>query len=333
MKQYLGRRYLTVALINLIFSCLFTQFAYADQEPSPNHTMGAFCEKLPRADYANLERVDNTGPWFEVYQLTTGVKAIYEPHQWQETISYLIEGNDRALLFDTGNGIADIHALVKSLTNKPITVLNSHSHYDHVGGNYAFKNIYGLNNQFATERQKGVPNEDIAEEVSADALCRPLPEGVNAQNHIGRPYKISKRISDGYIFDLGERKLEVIHVPGHTPDAIALIDRDQGLLWTGDTFYAGPIWLYAPETDLVAYAKSLDRLLLELPNLKALLPAHNTPWVSPQLLPRVKRAFDKVLSGSAKRQESFEGTVIYSVDGESKFSFLLRDNPFSYQDN
>ena len=332
MKQYPPFGAVRAAARSLIFGCLVIPFAYAEQEPSPNHTMGAFCAKLPRADYANLERIEDTSEWFEVYQLARGVKAIYEPHQWQETISYLIEGNDKALLFDTGNGIGDIHALVKRLTNKPIMVLNSHSHYDHVGGNYAFKNIYAINSRFATERQKGVPNKDIVEEVSADALCRPLPKGVSAKNHIGRAYKINKRIDDGYIFDLGKRKLEVIHVPGHTPDAIALIDRDQGLLWTGDTFYAGPIWLYAPETDLVAYAKSLERLLLELPNLKALLPAHNTPWVSPKLLPRVKRAFDKVLNGSAKRQESFEGTVIYSVDGESKFSFLLRDNPFSYQE-
>ena len=188
-----------------------------------------------------------------------------------------------------------------------------------------------MNTEFTNKRQQGVLNHDIAEEVSADALCRPLPNGVSQQNHIGRPYKISKRINDGYIFELGQRAIEVIHVPGHTPDAIALIDRNNGLLWTGDTFYAGPIWLYAPETDLVSYGKSLDRLLLELPNIKALLPAHNTPWVDPQLLPRVKSAFNKVLSGSAKRQESFQGTVIYSVEGETAFSFLLRDNPFSYQ--
>jgi len=119
---------------------------------------------------------------------------------------------------------------------------------------------------------------------------------VSEKNHTGRPYKISKRINDGFVFDLGKRDIEVIHVPGHTPDAIALIDREQGLLWTGDTFYVGPIWLYAPETDLAAYNRSLDRLLLELPNLKALLPAHNTPWVEPEFLRRVKRAFSKVLS-------------------------------------
>ncbi len=330
MNKFLARA-ATVAATFAV--CLLVPSSNADQPVSPNESMGEFCKKLPRSDYANLERVEDPSTWFEVYQVAPGVKAIYEPHQWQETISYLIEGNTKALLFDTGNGISDIHALVKRHTKKPITVLNSHSHFDHVGGNFAFKRIYGMNTEFTTNRQKGVPNKDIAEEVSADALCRALPDGVTEKNHVGRPYKISKRIDDGFVFDLGDRSIEVIHVPGHTPDAVALIDRDQGLLWTGDTFYAGPIWLYAPETDLVAYGKSLDRLMLELPNIKALLPAHNTPWVDAQLLPRVRRAFTKVLNGGAKRQESFQGTVIYSVDGESKFSFLLRDNPFTYQRN
>jgi glyoxylase-like metal-dependent hydrolase (beta-lactamase superfamily II) len=305
----------------------------AEAEPSPNFTMAEFCNKLPRTDYAAFAQVNDSNPWFQVFQIAPGVKAIYEPHQWQETISYLIEGKNKALLFDTGNGIGDIHGLVKRLSDKPITVVNSHSHFDHVGGNYAFKNVYAMDTTFSKERQKGISNKDIAEEVSSQALCRPLPKGVSVTNHIGRPYQVTKRIADGYVFTLGDRNIEVIHIPGHTPDAIALIDRDQGLLWTGDSFYAGPIWLYAPETDLVAYGSSLDRLILELPNVKRLLPAHNTPWVSAELLPRAKRAFDKVLNGEAKSQESFQGTVIYSVEGESEFSFLMRDNPFSYQKN
>ncbi|MFT6406872.1 MAG: glyoxylase-like metal-dependent hydrolase (beta-lactamase superfamily II) [Arenicella sp.] len=319
--------------LKLLFLFTFSVAALAETnaEPSPNHSMGEFCNKLPRADYADLEKVDDPDSWFQVYQVAVGVKAIYEAHQWQETISYLIEGKSKALLFDTGNGIGDIHGLVKRLSDKPITVLNSHSHSDHVGGNHAFKRVYGMTTRFTSERQKGILNKDIGEEVSAAALCRPLPKGVSEETHVGRPYKISKRIEDGYIFELGGRRIEVIHVPGHTPDATALIDREQGLLWTGDTFYAGPIWLYAPETDLLAYAKSLDRLVLELPNVTTLLPAHNTPLVSAEILPSVRRAFTQVINGSAKRQESFQGTVIYSIEGESRFSFLLRDNPFSYR--
>lgn len=309
--------------------CLSTPRSWAE-DISPNFSMGAFCQKLPRQEYAKLTRVDDTDEWFQIYQVAEGVKAIYEAHQWQETISYLIEGDSHALLFDTGNGISDIHALVKRLTRKPIVVINSHSHFDHVGGNHAFKTIYGLKTRFSKNREQGVSNADIAEEVSNDALCRPLPKGVSTKTHIGQAYKVTKHIKDGHVFELGSRSLEVIHVPGHTPDAIALIDRKNRLLWTGDTFYAGPIWLYAPETSLGSYEKSLNRLMLEYQNVDHLLPAHNTPLVSVELLPRVLNAFKKVMAGTAKRQESFQGTVIYSIEGESKFSFLLRDNPYSY---
>ncbi len=317
---------LAIALVLSVATCI----SYAD-DISPNFSMGAFCEKLPRQEYADLTRVHDQDTWFQVYQVAEGVKAIYEPHQWQETISYLIEGADRALLFDTGNGIGDIHALVKRLSKKPVAVLNSHSHFDHVGGNHAFKTIYGLKTSFSRDREQGIAHEDIAEEVSSDALCRPLPSGVSPETHTGRPYKVTEHIENGYVFELGGRSLEVIHVPGHTPDALALIDRKNRLLWTGDTFYPGPIWLYAPETSLSQYKESLDRLMLEHLNVDYLLPAHNLPLVSSGLLPRVHRAFKVVLSGTAKRQESFQGTAIYSIEGETRFSFLLRDNPFSYK--
>lgn len=72
-------------------------------------------------------------PWFEVYEPVPGVYAIYEPHQAEETISYLIVGDKQALLFDTGMGISDIKKTVRELTTRPIVVLNSHTHNDHVG--------------------------------------------------------------------------------------------------------------------------------------------------------------------------------------------------------
>jgi glyoxylase-like metal-dependent hydrolase (beta-lactamase superfamily II) len=299
-------------------------------EPSPAESMASFCKNLPRPEYADLERVDIEHDWFEVYQLADGVKAIYEPHQWQEVISYLIEGDDSALLFDTGNGIADIHALATRLTQKPIAVLNSHSHYDHVGGNYAFDKIYGLNTDFTASRQTGQPNSDIGIEVSEQALCKKLPAGVTPQNHIGRPYTITHKVANGAIIGLGNRTLEILHIPGHTPDAIALLDRKAGLMWTGDSFYLGPIWLYAPETNLSHYRDSLEKLVNEVPNLKALLPAHNTPWVDPKILISVEGAFDAMLDGKATVDTSDEGTAIYTFSKSSGFSFLMRDEPLPY---
>lgn len=95
-----------------------------------------WCQKLPRPEYAKLQRIPVTDTWFEVYKVAADVFAIYEPHQFEETISYLIVGHVRALLFDTGMGIGDLKALTSKLTTLPVTVLNSHTHNDHVGDNW-----------------------------------------------------------------------------------------------------------------------------------------------------------------------------------------------------
>src|SRR5579885_2442850 len=92
-----------------------------------------WCKALPRPEYKALERVPVSDPWFEVYRPAPGVFAIYEPHQSEETIAYLITGDHTAILFDTGMGISDIKKVTAELTKLPIIVLNSHTHDDHVG--------------------------------------------------------------------------------------------------------------------------------------------------------------------------------------------------------
>ena len=154
--------------------------------------LGTFCDRLPRAAYANLEKHEASDDWFEVYEMAPGVWAIYEPFQWQEVISYLIEGTEAAVLFDTGNGIGKIKPIVDRLTDKPIRVLNSHSHFDHIGGNYEFGEILSVSTQFSLDRTGGVQDEQVAMEVSPEALCAALPEGVTPQNHQIRPFSVSE---------------------------------------------------------------------------------------------------------------------------------------------
>jgi glyoxylase-like metal-dependent hydrolase (beta-lactamase superfamily II) len=316
-------------LLNVLLSLFF--LSGCQHKPSPVESMADFCQKLPRAQYANLKRIDYSSEWFEIYTVAPGVTAIYEPFQWQEAISYLIEGDKKALLFDSGNGIGDIAKVVRSLTNKPISVLNSHSHYDHVGGNYSFDNIYGLKTVFTIDRQKGHDNERISIEASSQALCKSLPIGVTEDNHIGRAYQISQFINDGHIFDLGNRKLQVIHTPGHTPDALILLDEKNELMFTGDSYYSGPIWLYAPETDLDQYQQSLAIMIQKSQNIKFLLPAHNTPLADPKLLVKALAGIKAVINGQAQSISQGEGMVEYIISDELPFSFLMRDEKLPYE--
>lgn len=312
-------------LVAALISACATHDVAEDAPVQADSTLGTFCDRLPRPEFAALEKHDASDDWFEVYEVRPGTFAIYEPWQWQEVISWLIVGDTRALLFDTGNGIADIRRVVDRLTNLPLAVTNSHSHADHVGGNYAFVEILSTMDAFAIARSQGLPYEAVADEVSSQALCRGLPDGYEASAHRLRPYPLSERVYDGARIDLGGRVLEVIAIPGHTPDSIALFERASGYLWTGDTFYMGPIWLYAPETDFEAYRASLSRLVALAPSLTALFPAHNTPEADPVVLAQALAGFDAMRSGDIEAELAWPGTVTYPV---GDFSFLVREGVF-----
>src|SRR5580700_2449566 len=280
-----------------------------------------WCKALPRPEYKTLERVLPNDPWFEVYKVAPGVFAIYEPHQAEEVISYLIVGTKQALLFDTGMGIANIHKVITQLTSRPVVVLNSHTHNDHVGGNSLFTFIFGMDTDFTRQNAKG--SRDAAqEEIAPGMICGSLPRGFDPKTYATKPWHVSLYIHNGFKINLGcGRVLEVISTPGHTPDAVSLLDRANGLLFTGDTYYPAPIWLFRPETDLDAYAASIRRLAALAPKVKVVMGAHNIPVASPTLLSRLVAAFDAVRAGKAQPSPDSFGKVLYKVDD---ISFLMR---------
>ena len=276
--------------------------------------------RLPRPEYKTVERVSITDPWFEIYEPAQGVFAIYEPHQAEETISYLIVGEKRALLFDTGMGISDLKKVVARLTKLPIILLNSHTHNDHVGDNWEFSRIYGMDTDFTRQNARG-SRLDAQAEITSDQICGGLPKGLDPAAYVTPPWKITAYTHDGDRFDLGNRTLEVIATPGHTPDSICVFDRTNGLLFTGDTYYPAPIWLFRPETDLDAYAASIRRLAALAPQVKVLMGAHNIPVASPTLLSKLVAAFDAVRAGKVQPLPDSPGKVLYKVDD---ISFLMR---------
>ncbi len=279
-----------------------------------------WCDELPRAVYKTLERVRVPDDWFQVYRISKDVYAIYEPYQAQEVISYVIVGSKGAILLDTGMGIGRIRTVARSLTPLPIRVVNTHTHYDHVGGNADFADVLAMDMAYTRRSAEGMAHDLVRGEVAPESLCRPLPDGVLAETYSVRPFTITGLLKDGDVLDLGGRRLEVLAVPGHTPDSLALLDRDAGLLWTGDTFYEGPIWLFVPETDLDAYQASVHRLAALVPSLRLLLPAHNTPTAAPRRLLELSRAVDAIRAGSVSGRVESGDRIEYDFDG---FSLLL----------
>ena len=276
----------------------------------------AWCANLPRPAYATLPRVSVPSDWFEVYRVDPDVYAIYEPRQWQEVISYLVVGRERALLFDTGMGIAEIGAVVSALTDRPIVVVNSHSHHDHVGGNHAFARVLALDHPYTRDHARGLQHGEVAAEVAPSALCGALPAGFDTAADRVRPWRVTGAVHDGSRIELGGRSLEVLRVPGHAPDAIALRDEAHGLLFTGDTFYEGPIYVFGSGADVVAYARSVERLAALAPPPRKLLTAHNVAVSDPHFLAALRDAVRAIASGAASGTRD-STLVTYTFDGFS----------------
>jgi len=280
-----------------------------------------WCKALPRSEYKTLERVPSADPWFEVYKVAANTYAIYEPHQSEETISYLIAGRDRALLFDTGMGIGDLRKVVSALTKLPIVVLNSHTHNDHVSDNWQFENVYDMDTEFTRMNARG-SREEAQPEIAPGEICGALPAGFDADAYAVKPWKISRFIHGEERIELGGRTIEVIATPGHTPDAITLFDRADGLLFTGDTYYHAPIWLFRPETDVDAYAASISKLAALAPHVKIVFGAHNVPVAKPEVLLKLVTAFDQVMAGKATTSPVAKHRARYKADG---FEFITRE--------
>ena len=306
----LGASVLSVLSLLLTFSASAQTSGYAPE----------WCKALPRPEYKALQRVLPNETWFEVYKVAPQTFAIYEPHQSEETISYLLVGTKQAVLFDTGMGIGDLLKVVRQLTSRPIVVMNSHTHDDHVGDNWEFPFVFGMDTEFTKKNAKG-STQDAQAEIAPGEVCGDLPAKFDSKTYRTKPWHISIWIHDGFKVNLGGRTVEVISTPGHTPDAISLFDRENGLLFTGDTYYPGPIWLYRPETDMKAYAASVKKLHDLKPQVKVVLGAHNVPVASPDVLDELMAATQQLIENKLAAKPASDGKAMYSA---GKISFLMK---------
>lgn len=278
-------------------------------------------DKLPRPEWSAFERVEQAQDWFEVYLIADDVYAIYEPGQFEEVISFLIIGDDNALLFDTGLGIGDMRQVVDELTNLDIIVLNSHTHFDHIGGNYQFDTIYGRDTDFTRNRSLGSPAEDLADFLQDGWVWKPLPEAFVAEEYRSRPFSISRIVGEGDIIDIGGRSLEILITPGHAPDSICLIDRENRLLFTGDTFYLAPLYTHLAGSNFDDYAQSAARLAGLADSIDSALTSHNVPVVDSSYMTALGDAFASIKANTANDFTISDGYREYHFDG---FSIIVK---------
>jgi len=273
-------------------------------------------EVHPRPIYEKLEKVGIFQNWFEVYKLNDETFAIYEPYQFEEAMSYLLTGKNRAVLIDTGNGIADIKKLCKELTDLPVSVVLTHEHYDHVAGAYLFDEIAMFNNAEALAvLKKGRDNSSLQGYLKDDYFWKPPPKEFEPDSWEIPSMTASLLLVEGDIIDLGERKLEVIYTPGHSPGQICLLDNKYKILYTGDHFFPGPLYAYSEDVNIEDYIKSTDKLIQRLDEFDYLCSGHNDPWIESTVLVRVKKAFGKVFNNKGNFTENNQGLRRYYFNG------------------
>ena len=153
--------------------------------------------------------------WFTIDTIDENTYAISEYKHWEETHCYLLNGTKHSLLIDTGLGICDISKMVSKLTDKPVTAIATHIHWDHIGGHKYYPNFYAheaeldwLNGGFPQ------PLEMIKGYVVD--RCK-LPENFNINDYQFFQGKPTKVLYGGEQIELGRRQIEVIHTPGHAP--------------------------------------------------------------------------------------------------------------------
>jgi glyoxylase-like metal-dependent hydrolase (beta-lactamase superfamily II) len=200
--------------------------------------------------------------WFETDRLPHGIVRIRETGlgPLHAANLWLIEGGERALLIDTGVGVASLRPVIDALTSRPVTCLLTHGHYDHMGGAWEFADRVAHRLEADTLADP-TPDKTLWRGWLTDASFSHLPApGFRMDAYGLRPAPPTGLVEDGDVVDLGGRRLEILHVPGHSPGLLAVHDLAHTILFTSDALYAGRMFFDLPGSDRASAARSVRRL-------------------------------------------------------------------------
>ncbi len=193
------------------------------------------------------------------------------PNVWEICASavqmHLVVGCTHALLIDTGYGLDDPTPIIKSITDLPLYVLNSHGHIDHAGGNGFFEKAYmhpddiePYTRQNGEEMRRGVV-ETLKFFQKILFFRRIVPKNLDVEKYAKVEFDNFIDIREGFEFDLGGLTAKIIELPGHTKGSVGILIEELRLLYTTDAICPAT-WLFLPEsTKLSEYVKSIEKAL------------------------------------------------------------------------
>jgi glyoxylase-like metal-dependent hydrolase (beta-lactamase superfamily II) len=212
--------------------------------------------------------------WYAQADAGGDVVRISEPHV-NELVSanfWWLRGDDRDIVVDAGLGVVALRDAIPGLFERDPMVLLTHAHLDHVGGAAEFADR-AAHPAEAELLAAGVPaslyGAELYDKVGIDAAGEPVPElmidvlpgpGYDPATYRVEPMTLNRTLDDGDRIDLGGRVLTVLHLPGHTPGSIALLEERTGTLYSGDIVYEGALIDNLPNSDVAAYRRSMEFL-------------------------------------------------------------------------
>ena len=215
---------------------------------------------------------------------------------------YLLEGEEKAMLIDTGYGQENLRAYVEKLTDKPVIVVNTHFHIDHYGGNAEWEKVY-LADNWEKDASEGYREND-------QKFAYPDYEKVI--------------VGDGYEFDLGGRIIKVLRAKvAHCNSSLFFYDEGNNMLFSGDEFESGQTLMFFGELDFKTRLQNMkenaERLYALCDEHTLVLPNHNGAPIAKEYFLDYIGLVDSVFAGNAEIEDDLNHKYIGGFPGHEKF--------------
>ena len=207
------------------------------------------------------------GDWFGKTVIDASTTMLTEPfvHDFVRANIWHFRGRDADLLVDTGMGICPLAPEIDTPAGKPLIVVATHIHLDHVGSLHEFPLRAGPIQSASTFSTMDEAVTYAYMFTNLDGAVSKLPSpGWKAADYKIPSAPLTRTLDEGDIVDLGDRQFRVLHLPGHSPDSIALFDEADGLFFAGDAIYDSMLIDDLPDSSRSDYRRTMQRLL-ELP--------------------------------------------------------------------
>ena len=210
---------------------------------------------------SGIKTMDN---WFSKHSVDDRMAMLTEPfvHAYMRANIWHVRGRDVDLLVDTGMGICPLAPRIDTPAGKPLLVVVTHIHLDHVGSLHEFAERAGPSQSAAAFATMPDAATYAAEFHTLECAVSKLPHpGWKAIDYRIKPAPLTRILDEGDSIDLGDRQFRVLHLPGHSPDSIALFDERDGTFISGDAIYDDTLLDDLPDSDRAAYRRTMQRLL------------------------------------------------------------------------